>query len=174
MSHTIVMVIASEQFRDEELFVPQALFEQQKYRVLIAGNEVKTARGVLGGQAKIQRTIQDIRSDDFAAIVLVGGGGAAVYWDDISLHTLLKEAYNMRRVIGAECIAPVTLANAGILEGKKATVWPSEATHLKTKGAEYTAEQVTVDGNIITANGPQATKAFANAVLTALKNKKPS
>lgn len=172
MNKTIVMVIAPKQFRDEELFVPQALFERENYTVIIAGTEAKVARGMLGGQAKIQRAIADIRVDDCAAIVLVGGSGASAYWDDISLHTLLKEAYNKRRVIGAECIAPVILANAGILEGRKATVWSSESAHLKAKGAEYTAEKVTVDGNIVTADGPQAAKAFAQAVLAVLKKKR--
>jgi len=169
MSNTIAMIIAGEQFRDEELFVPQALFEQQKYAVAIIGKEATVARGMLGGKVKIQRTIEDIHADEFAAIVLVGGSGATVFWDDISLHTLLKEAYNKRRVIGAECIAPVTLANAGILKGKKATVWSSESAQLIVGGAEYTAEKVTVDGNIVTANGPQAAKAFAQAVLAVLK-----
>lgn len=66
--------------------------------------------------------------------------------------------------MSAICLAPVTLANAGLLEGKRATVYPSAKSFLKWKGATYTGNPVEVDGNIVTANGPEVAEEFAQAV----------
>jgi len=77
-------------------------------------------------------------------------------------------AHKLGKVIGAICIAPVTLANAGLLKGRKATVWASEKARIETKGAIYTGADVQVDDNIVTANGPNAAKAFGEALLKLL------
>ncbi|GAJ17159.1 unnamed protein product, partial [marine sediment metagenome] len=71
----------------------------------------------------------------------------------------------------AICIAPVTLANAGILDKKKATVFRSEVKAIKRKGAIYTGKVVEVDGNIITAEGPQAAEEFGKTIINLLLKK---
>ena len=54
------------------------------------------------------------------------------------------------------------MANAGILDNKRATVFDGVyITMLEAGGATYTGESVTVDGDIITANGPGAAEEFA-------------
>jgi len=62
----------------------------------------------------------------------------------------------LAEVLGAICIAPVTLAKAGVLEGKRATVWKSEGETLKEHGADYTGASMEADGKIITADGPHS------------------
>jgi protease I len=62
----------------------------------------------------------------------------------------------------------VTLANSGLLSGKKATVYASEEGQLKNKGAECTGQSVERDGKVITANGPKAAREFGNAIAQAL------
>jgi protease I len=57
------------------------------------------------------------------------------------------------------------LAKAGVLKGKKATVWssPMDKSPIKIltqNGAIFENLDVVVDGNIITANGPQAAEEF--------------
>ena len=63
---------------------------------------------------------------------------------------------------------PVILAKAGLLKNRKATVFPDGADILIQNGAEYTAKPVEVDGQIVTGNGPQASKDFANELLKLL------
>lgn len=57
-------------------------------------------------------------------------------------------------VISAICAAPLVLGGLGLLNGKRATCYPGFEDTMQ--GAEYTAEKVTVDGNIFTACGPAA------------------
>jgi protease I len=59
------------------------------------------------------------------------------------------------------------LAKARVLEGRKATVWDSggeQAALLEKYGAEYTGDTVTVDGLIVTANGPAAAEEFGRTL----------
>jgi protease I len=59
------------------------------------------------------------------------------------------------------------LANAGLLNGKNATVWemPESLEVFQQQGVNYTGESVTIDGHFITANGPDAAADFAKAII---------
>ena len=165
----VVMVIAHNGFRDEELFITKKILEEHGIKVEVASSSLTMAKGMLEGVCKPDLLLKDINIDHYAAIIFVGGVGATEYWDNPIAHKLIKEAVVKHKVVAAICIAPVTLAKAGILKGKKATVWPSEAEQLEAMGAIYTGKPVERDGLIITANGPQAVNAFADTVLRALK-----
>ncbi|MBK9942349.1 MAG: DJ-1/PfpI family protein [Kouleothrix sp.] len=65
-----------------------------------------------------------------------------------------------RKEVAAICLAPVILANAGILKGRKATVAGTEATTLERQGAQHTGPGVTVDGNLVTGNASKQSKLF--------------
>jgi len=165
----VVMIIAENDFRDEELFVPKEIFEKAGIEVKVASTALKQAHGMLGATFKPDILVNDINVRDFDAIIFVGGSGASQYWDDPVAHRLAQEANNTGRIVAAICIAPVTLARAGILKGKRATVWSSEGAQLKSEGANYTGRPAEKDGNIITANGPSAAREFAEELVKALK-----
>lgn len=164
----IAMIIAPKDFRDEELLEPMTILLSKGAEVMVASSSLDTAIGMLGAKMKPDMLISNIKAKDWDAIVLVGGQGAKEYWNDKVLHTILKDAVKEDKIIGAICIAPVTLANAGILKNKKATVYEGVADKLKSKGANYTGSDVEQDGKIITANGPKAAGKFAEALVEAL------
>lgn len=66
--------------------------------------------------------------------------------------------------IGAICAAPMVLGSLGLLKGRRATCSPGFEVYLD--GAEYTQELVTVDGNIITGEGPGASMPYAYKILS--------
>ena len=66
--------------------------------------------------------------------------------------------------IGAICAAPMVLGSLGLLQGKRATCSPGFEVYMD--GADYTAELFTVDGNIITGEGPAATLPYAYRILS--------
>ena len=75
--------------------------------------------------------------------------------------------------ISAICAAPaVVLAQLGILDGKQATCYPGFEQML-TK-ATYTADLVTVDGQITTAEGPAAAFPYAYELLSQLVDQQTS
>lgn len=164
----ILMIIAHQGFRDEEYQEPRQIFEARGATITVASSSLETAKGALGVQVKPDFLLKDIAVGDYDAIVFVGGPGAQEYWDDPVAHAVAQEAVAQGEVLAAICIAPATLAKAGVLKGKNATVFSSEAEALKAGGANYTGASVERDGLIITANGPQAATKFAEEIAKAL------
>lgn len=169
MAKTVVMIIAQGNFRDEELLQPKQVLERNGVEVRVASTTLSEVKGMLGVKVKPDILVRDINVRDFDAIVFVGGIGAGQYWDDPIAHKLAREAFNSNRIVAAICIAPVTLAQAGIVKGKKATVWSSEVEKLRKKGAIITGKNVERDGNIITASGPFAAGEFGEEIFKSLK-----
>ncbi len=165
----VLFVIASNNFRDEEFFVPKQIIETKGGIVTIASSSLHISKGVLGATAKPDILLKCAKAADYNAIVFVGGGGSSEYWNSSVAHQLTKEFVISGKVVGAICIAPITLANAELLNGKKATVFPSEIERLKAKGAIYTGAGIEIDGKIITANGPESAAKFGEAIVAALQ-----
>jgi protease I len=164
-----VMVIPHNSFRDEELSIPEKILEDEGIDVEIASSSRDEAKGMQLTRVKPDMTLDDINMHDYDAIIFVGGQGATEYWDNPLALRLARDAAAFNKIVGAICIAPVTLANAGILKGVRATVSPSEAGRLQAAGAVYTGAPVEKDGNIITASGPEASNDFGTALLRAIK-----
>jgi len=164
----VLMIIAPRNFRDEELFYTKEELESSGNSVTIASTTTDKATGMLGRAAKPDITINDINIDDYDAVVFVGGVGSSIYFNNQKAHEIARDAYDKGKVIGAICIAPSTLANAGLLKGKKVTSYPSEERNLRSKGAVYTGNSVEKDGNIITADGPSSARNFGRMIANSL------
>jgi protease I len=163
-----LFIIAPVNFRDEEFFEPKKILELSGIRVTVASSASGTAQGKLGASVKPDIQLKDAKAADYDAVVFVGGGGAAAYLDDPSAHRIAREAADSNKILGAICVAPAILARAGVLRGRKATVFPDDAPELKNNGAVYTGASVEKDGRIITGSGPQAAGEFGRALAAAL------
>jgi protease I len=166
----IVMVIGQNDYRDEELLQPKEIFEKQGLEVSVASTSLDICKGALGAEVKPDILVKDIKVNDFDAIVFVGGQGAVQYWNDALAHKLAQDSLSANKIVAAICIAPVILAKAGLLKGKRATVWATEAGQILCNGAQYTKKNVEIDGNIITAAGPFAARQFAEEIIKAVGN----
>ena len=112
----------------------------------------------------------EIEPADYDAVVFVGGGGAREYFDDSIAHNIAVKTLKAKKILGAICIAPSILANAGLLQNKKAVAFSSEKVNLQNKGALIQNVDVARDGNIITATGPQSAEKFGEAIVKAIKS----
>jgi len=168
----IVMVIANKNFRDEELFVPKDVFLKNGFSVTVASNDTVEAKGMLGRMIKPDILIKDINPADYDALVLVGGSGCMVLWNDTTLHRIVRKFYEDKKVIGAICLSPVILARAGILKGKKVTCFYTAKEEILKGEGEYIDAMLATDGNIVTAPGPQSAEIYAKTIVSFLKSKK--
>ena len=170
----ILMIIAPENFRDEEVFHPKQVLERENHKVTIASKGTSKAIGVLGGEIEVNLDIAEANTNDYDAIIFTGGPGAKIYFEDQTAHQIARQAIEKNKILAAICVAPRILANAGVLKGKKATVWNGDNKQgeiLKEKGVIFTNEDVTIDNNIITANGPQAATKFGEEIAKKLNSK---
>lgn len=160
-----LLVIAHDGFREEELEAPRRALEAAGARVRVASSSLGPARGAGGGQATPDVLYCAVRPDDLDLLVFVGGEGAAEYFFDHTAHRLAREALQAGKLVGAQGYASSILAEAGLLEGRPATAWPTREAHLRARGAAFTGAPVTVDGRVITGRGPHDAPAFAQALV---------
>ncbi|MDR1434065.1 DJ-1/PfpI family protein [Candidatus Endomicrobiellum devescovinae] len=165
----VVFITAPEVFRDEEYFKPKEILEKAGVEVITASVKIGELMGRFGYKTVSTVLISDIKSSDFDAIVYVGGGGSSVFFENKSALQLANEFFNQNKPLAAICIAGVILANSGVLRGRKATVYIDGKEALLRGGADYTGNSLEVDGNIITANGPDAAEEFGKAIVKVLQ-----
>ena len=167
-SKKVLMIIASKDFQDQEFSKPKALLEAKGVKITIASTTLKEAIGMYGSKAKPDILIENAKAADYDAVVFIGGNGALGLANDPQALSLAIEAKKNDKVIGAICVAPMILAKAGILEGKKAAVSPYGKSDLKKAGAVITGKSVEIDGKIVTGSGPAASEKFGEAILEQL------
>ena len=160
-----LLVIAPETFRDEEYAEPKQVLEESGFDVTTASVEPGVCTGRFGLKATAEVALRDVDASSFDIVAFIGGGGARVFFDDPDAHRVARDALTAGRVLGAICIAPATLAHAGLLEGVTVTSFPSEQADIEAHGADWTGRLVEVDGRIVTANGPEAATAFGRELV---------
>ena len=130
--------------------------------VSITGSELVTsAHGVT---IKVDALFEDVDLGDADLLMLPGGMPGST---NLNAHEGLRKAivrhYEAGRRIAAICAAPMVLGGLGLLEGRKATIYPGMEKFLK--GAIHSKERVAVDGNIITSMGPGTAMDFGIALV---------
>ena len=166
----VLFIIAHENFRDEELFDSMKVIKNAGGKVIICSTELSTAHGMKGGKIKPDISITDVNVSQYDAIIFIGGYGASIYFSNETALEIAKNAYQHDKIVGAICIAPCILAYSGILNGKNATVYPTEEyiDIIESNGANFINAPVVKDGKIITARNPSAANDFAKAIINAL------
>jgi protein deglycase len=101
--------------------------------------------------------LANVSVDDFDALVLPGGPAAKTLREDALAQTTIKRAAAAGKLVAAVCAAPTALEIAGLLAGKRATVYPGN----QLPSARQVDDRVVEDGNIVTSRGPGTSMAFA-------------
>lgn len=164
----VLMVIAPENFRDEEYREPRRILESKGCSITVASSRPGPSKGMLGMTVTPDTTLDQVKAADYDMLVFIGGYGAEAYYHDRAAHRLASETAAAKKPVAAICVAPTILANAGLLKGRKATVWESQSKALAAGGATYTAAGVEHDGLFITADGPASAVQFGNELARTL------
>jgi len=167
MEKKVLMIIAPKDFRDEEFREPKAVLEEKGVKVTVASTATGAAKGMFGMQVIPDTTVDKVNPAEFDAVVVVGGSGSQTYlWNNLQVHKIVQGLHQQGGLVAAICISPVVLAKAGLLEGKKVTVFRTATTlnELKKVGALISDAPVMVDGKIITGKGPEAAREFGQKI----------
>lgn len=166
----IAMIIPFIHYDSMELNPPKEMFETEGAIVTIVSSERGSATGTLGAKIEVDVVIEELNVADFDAIVFIGGMGVLKYLNDPAAHEIAQQAIEQNKVLAANGWAPVILGNAGVMQGKRATVYSGGSARLEQKGCIYSPDPVVVDGNIITAKGTAEAEEFAREIITALSS----
>ncbi len=118
--------------------------------------------------------VADADPDGFDALVLPGGVA-----NPDQLRTNPKAVHFVRqfaetgRTVAVICHGPWTMIDAGVVDGRHLTSWPSVRTDLVRAGAKWSDEPVVVDGNFVSSRRPDDLPVFCGALVDSVASATP-
>ena len=117
----ILMVAAQQDFRDEEFTEPRHVLKAAGHRVVICSKEAGACTSVKGSTLIASVALATCGSIVSTALSSWAGRAHARSSTTWAAHRIAVEMSRASKVLGATCIAPVILARAGVLVGRRAT-----------------------------------------------------
>ena len=163
------LIISADRFEDTELLVPYYRLREEGVDVDIAA----LARGPITGKRGYEVTanlgVEEVRPQDYDALVLPGGQAPAALRDNRGVQEIVRYFFEAGKPVAAICHGPQILISAGVLKGRTATCYRSVAGELKAAGAYYKDAEVVVDGNLVTSRQPSDLPAFLRETMKQLR-----
>lgn len=168
-----IAILATDGFEQAELLEPRkALDEAGATTVVIAPKEGEIkgwSKTDWGKTVKVDKTLENANPNEYDALVLPGG---VMNPDHLRMDPkavqFVKDFVATGRPVAAICHGLWTLVEAGAVNGKTFTSWPSLKTDLKNAGANWVDKEVVTDGQFISSRKPDDIPAFNEAILSAV------
>jgi len=161
----VAFLMANEGVEQIELVEPlQAVREAGAEAELLApeAGEIQAFNHLDKGDTfSADRPVGDADADEYDALVLPGGVA-----NPDNLRTkpealeFVRGFFEAGKPVGVICHGPWTLLEAGVLEGRTLTSWPSLQTDLRNAGAEWVDEEVHVDQGLVSSRKPDDLEGF--------------
>ncbi|AWB45687.1 protease [Paenibacillus sp. CAA11] len=166
-----VAFLLANEFEDSEMQVPYDEVKKAGHEAEIIGLKAgETLKGKQGkAEYKADKSIADVKADDYDAVVIPGGSSPENLRQDSSVLDFVKQLNASKKPIAAICHGPQILASAELLKGRTITSYPPLQDDMVNAGADFVDQEVVVDGNFITSRTPKDEPAFVREILNALK-----
>jgi protein deglycase len=146
------------------------LLRRAEIDVVTAGLDEDPVQAAHGVTITPDTTLDDALGQDFDMVVLPGGlPGADNLNEDARIHGVCQKMVESGKFAAAICAAPIVLAKAGLLSGKKATSYPGFLDKMDLPDVTYTGSAVECDGQVLTSRGPGTAMDFALAIIEQLQ-----
>ena len=172
-----IAIVATNGFEESELKSPKEHIEQQGWQAdiisLKSGSIKSWADGDWGPEYDVDRTIDQVSSDEYDALVLPGG---VINPDKLRVEEkvidFIRGFFDAKKPVAAICHGPWTLINANVVEGRKMTSYKSIKQDLINAGAVWSDEEVVVDMGLVTSRDPNDLPAFNKKMVEEFKEGK--
>ncbi len=160
-----VIIPLADGFEEIEAMSTIDVLRRAGLSVTTVGIPATIVKGSKGTQTIADKKISEVDLDSFDALVLVGGYPGYVNLGKSNQVLEAVKSFNEKeKTIAAICAAPSILAKAGILENRKATIYPGMEKEIPRPRGERVVE----DGHIITSQGPGTAIEFALKIVEKL------
>ncbi|MEO8703597.1 MAG: type 1 glutamine amidotransferase domain-containing protein [Kofleriaceae bacterium] len=166
-----IAFVLGEDFEDSEFRKPYDSLEQAGHQIDVLGAKAGTKLAGKKGKetVEVERAAGDADPAKYDALVIPGGYSPDHLRTDPGVVRFVEEMVKGNKIIAAVCHGPQLLIEAGAVDGKTVTSWPSVRTDLENAGATWVDEEVHVDGRLITSRKPDDLPAFTAAIQAQLK-----
>ena len=160
-----VAALVDNGFEQSELAEPKKALEAAGAKVDIVSPQDTKVKGwqhiKWGDEFSVDRKLEEARADEYDALLLPGG---VMNPDKLRANAkavqFVKGFVDAGKPIAAICHGPWTLIEAGAVQGRRMTSWPSLATDLRNAGANWVDQECVVDNGLVTSRKPDDIPAF--------------
>ncbi len=173
-----VAILATDGFEQSELLEPKKALENAGAEVHVIAPSEGPAKTQKPGEIRgwdhadwgktvtADQKLEKVKAEDYDALVLPGGVA-----NPDKLRTCQKAVeftrsfFDAGKTVAAICHGPWTLIEAGVVEGRTLTSWPSLKTDLKNAGANWVDREVASDNGLVTSRKPDDLPAFCSKII---------
>jgi protease I len=160
-----IAVLATDGFEQSELTEPVKALKDAGAEAHVIAPTAGEIQGMKhdekGEKVRVDKTLAEVNAADYDALMLPGGVANP---DSLRLErqaiAFVRAFVEADKPIAAICHGPWTLIDAGGVQGRKMTSWPSLKCDLKNAGAEWVDQEVVVDNGLVTSRKPDDLPAF--------------
>ncbi len=161
-----VLVPLATGFEEIEAVTMIDILRRAGIDVVVASLDPGPVKGSHGITIAADQDLGAVMDQHFDMVALPGGmPGAANLQRDSRIVSLLQSTAGHGGVIAAICAAPMVLAAAGLLQGRRATSYPGFLDSAAVQDTVISNEAVVTDGNRVTSRGPGTAMDFALALV---------
>ncbi|MCC6327868.1 MAG: type 1 glutamine amidotransferase [Acidobacteria bacterium] len=165
-----VAILVADGFEQQELTGPRKALEDAGAATKIVSPMEGSVQGwnhfEKGDEFTVDVPLAEANADNFDALLLPGG---VVNPDQLRIDpeavNFVREFFRKDKPVAAICHGPWTLIEAGVVQGRKLTSWPSLKTDLVNAGAQWIDEEVVVDNGLVSSRKPDDIPAFNNKMI---------
>jgi protease I len=167
---TIAFLVADEGVEEVELTEPWKAVEQAGGKAeLISpeGGSVQAFNHLDKSKTyDADHSLDDADPGRYDGLVLPGGvANPDMLRTEPRAVEFVKSFFTDARPVAVICHGPWTLVEAGVLEGRTITSWPSLQTDIRNSGGTWVDETVHVDGMLVSSRKPDDLPAFCEQML---------
>jgi protease I len=183
-----VLMITGDAAEDLEVMYPYQRLLEEGYEVDVAGPTKKKLQFVVhdfvpgydtytekpGYTWEADLAFADVDPSQYVALVIPGGRAPEYIRNDPDVKRIVEAFFGDNRPVAQLCHAPLVLAAAGVLSGRKTASYPALAPDVANSGAEFVDGDAVVDGNMVSARAWGDHPGWMRAFMQMLKDRAPA
>ena len=182
-----ILMLAGDAAESLEVMYPYQRLLEEGYEVAIAAPSKKKLQFVVhdfvegydtytekpGYTWHADLAFSDVRPEDYIALVIPGGRAPEYIRNDPDVQRIVRHFFGDQKPVAQICHAPLVLAAAGVLSGRRTAAYPALAPDVRAAGAQFIDSEAVVDGNMVSARAWPDHPAWMREFIALLRTRVP-
>jgi protease I len=183
-----ILLLAGDAAESLEVMYPYQRLLEEGYEVVIAAPSQKKLQFVVhdfvdgydtytekpGYTWPADLAFSEVNPEDYVALVIPGGRAPEYIRNDPDVQRIIKHFFGDNRPVAQICHAPLALAAAGVLSGRRTAAYPALAPDVRAAGAQFVDSEAVVDGNMVSARAWPDHPAWMREFIALLRSRVPA